>query len=134
MQGDYRLLVEISSYDNPTNRCEECGQQAGLSQTCCDAMQNSSCTGRAMCDNVFHYCLREPGAAEEFDAEPLEDCDPLRTTEVNRDGAVIDFGQSVVLGLPNPLSLTGLSQEWEVSVGSDVTCGRGHGVWLKRII
>ncbi len=121
VRGDYRVVADLSSYANPTERCEECGVDRGLGQTCCDATRNNSCTGNARCDNKFYYCLRELGA-EGVESDPL-DCNPLVTTETNRNGETIEFNQSTVLGLPNPLSLTGLAPQWEVSAGSEVTTG-----------
>ena len=122
------MVVQVTSYANPTNRCEECGQQRGLSQTCCDATRNNSCTGSTRCDNQFSYCLRAVGTKP----STLGGCNntTMVTTEVNFNGEVVDFNQSTVLGLPNPLSLTGLARRWEVSVEAEVTSGSGLGCGL----
>lgn len=109
----YVLLVHVRFYDNPTNRCEECGT-GSLSQTCCDAQRQGSCAAEqdSLCDNRFYYCLRELDRTD-VENNPLN-CQPMFST-VNTDAAVINFDQSSVLGLANPLSLTGPMSTWEVS-------------------
>ncbi len=112
VEGNYILQVEVTSYDNPTNRCEECGNPFS-SQTCCDSRENVSiCTGIARCDNIFSYCLRELGTSER--REDLQNCSTTSTSITNSDGAEINFTQPMVLGLENPFNLTGLTSEWTV--------------------
>ena len=40
---------------------------------------------------------------------------------INTDARLIDFSQPTVLGLSNPLRLTGLNNSWQVSILSQIT-------------
>ena len=92
-------------YENSNNLAIESG--------CCDGIEVvegiSQC---GACDNFFVYCIRNhndrrvgcPGPAEVF------------TSQVNIDSTPIDFNQSMVLGLPNPLLLGGFNPAFEVNL------------------
>ena len=110
--ANYLLIVNVLSYDNPTNRCEECGT-SGMTQTCCDDRTLGDCTGTDRCDNMFFYCLRPLGSLN-VETNPFN-CGPMFTSEVNEDAAPIDFDQPQVLGLSNPLTLVGPTVAWQVS-------------------
>ena len=43
-------------------------------------------------------------------------CTPQAVSETAFDDRPIDFTQETVLGLPNPLPLTGVSERWEVYI------------------
>ena len=96
--------VRLFGYENPTGRCEECPRESNVEpRRCCDDFSRSSnCDeGDRECDSYFTYCLRPYGVGgtgcSNFD-EPV-------TSAVNTDDGPLDFSQSTVLGLPNPLQL-----------------------------
>ncbi len=105
----YIVKIQISGYENPRNI-------KSSTKSCCDIGHNftiPTCDEAERCDNNFIYCLR--GAR----TNPSEmQCDPrsdMLESSVNRDGAPINFMQDVVLGLPNPFNLTGLTALWQVN-------------------
>ena len=117
--------VDVQFYKNPSNGCATC--EGG----CCDDFYVQTCTGQLRCDNQFFYCLRSHNTPANTTG-----CrgytSTLRST-VNTDGGQIHFSQPTVLGLPNPLRLTGLNNSWQVSTLSQhipevmhdcTSCGR----------
>ena len=97
----------MQSYNNPTNGCATCDGD------CCDAFTLTTCTGLLRCDNQFAYCLRSHNTPA-----TTRGCQGYTSTlrsDVNTDARRIDFSQSTLLGLPNPLRLTGLTNSWQVS-------------------
>ena len=96
--------VRLFDYQNPTGRCEQCPQfdSTTFPRKCCDDFSRSSnCDeGDRECDSYFTYCLRP------FDTTD-RDCSTYETvtSTVNTDDGPLDFSQSTVLGLPNPLQL-----------------------------
>ena len=98
--------VNVESYNNPTNGCATC--HGG----CCDDLNVTTCTGQLRCDNQFTYCLRSHNTSATTGG-----CQGASlSSNVNTDGEDIDFSQSTVLGLPNPLTLIGLTSSWQVSI------------------
>lgn len=82
------------------------------------------CTGTTRCDTLFTYCLQPIGS------NTL--CVPQAVSETAFDDRPIDFTQATVLGLPNPLPLSGVSERWEVrepcvSQLRSKIIGHGHG-------
>ena len=119
------MEVKMLAYDNPTGGCQGCldantdddnGSAQMLMQSCCDALNITSTTqctdGENRCDSYFTYCLRPYGTLEESDCSTYENM----TSAVNTDDGPLDFSQSTVLGLPNPLKLPGLKNDYKVSV------------------
>ena len=102
IRGDYTILVHSHSFSNPSNRCAQC--QFG----CCDQFGTTVCTGTDRCDTLFTYCLLP------FNSTTL--CTPQAVSGTAFDDRSIDFTQATVLGLPNPLPLSGVSERWEVSL------------------
>ena len=102
--GDYILEVRTHNYSNPNSLL------ATASVVCCD----ESC-GMPSCDNIFYYCLRSLGTSNK-DGE----CSGGNRSHVNYDDAPLNFSQSTVLGLPNPLPLRGLTRNWTVSITSSL--------------
>ena len=105
VEGLYQLEVTIFGYNNPTGRCQECGSH----QECCDAPADTRCSGRALCDSSFTYCLRGIGSTG-------RNCSYFgnRTSNSNSDDGPINFSQSRVLGLENPVILEGLTNAYMV--------------------
>ena len=100
MEGRYVVEVRLFGYQNPTGRCEECLNQ--YPKKCCDDFsRDSNCIedGRE-CDSYFTYCLR-PITTTGRGCSVYE----TMTSTVNTDDGPLDFSQSTVLGLPNPLQL-----------------------------
>ena len=113
VSGNYVIKVNVQSYNNPTNRCESC--LGG----CCDRFFETTCNGPLRCDNQFTYCLRSHNTPATTGC-----CQGYTSTlrsAVNTDGGQIDYSQPTVLGLPNPLRLTGLTNSWQVSAPAHIT-------------
>ncbi len=99
--GDYIILVQSHEFSNPSNRCVQC------LLGCCDQFIETVCTGTARCDNFFSYCLQPIGSNTI--------CVPQAVSSTVFDDGPIDFTQATVLGLSNPLPLSGVSERWEVN-------------------
>ena len=123
--------VKVQSYNNPTNGCATCGIIIVIGG-CCDGFTLTSCTGQLRCDNQFNYCLRSHNTPA-----TTRGCQGYtsKISEVNTDGGCIDFLQPTVLGLPNPLTLTGLTNSWQVSILFPITtCVYMYQTVLKSCI
>ena len=94
------MEVRIHNYSNPNSLL--------FNHSCCDMPCH---TQNARCDNVFHYCLRSINTPE-----LNKECSGGNRSDVNDDDAPLNFSQSMVLGLPNPLPLQGLTTEWRVRI------------------
>ena len=105
VEGLYQLEVTIFGYDNPTGRCQECGNNRG----CCDRFGSTSCSGSDRCDSYFNYCLRTLGSTE-------RGCTYFgnQRSESNTDDRPLNFSQNMVLGLENPTTLRGLTNTYMV--------------------
>ena len=116
VNGDYNVEVKIFSYDNPTGRCRNCPRENGDSgpRSCCDDFNRfDSCDGDHRCDSYFIYCLRPFGMIG-------GDCTSFTqmTSTVNIDDGSINFSRNKVLGLNNPLILSGLTTGYDISTVS----------------
>lgn len=109
MSGNYTLNITLVSYINHNNWCSECSDDE---LGCCDNYDVRSCVGGNRCDTYFEYCLLPLETAITTDRIW---CTPVATSTVLLDDGPIDFTQSVVLGLSNPLQLSGISNAWSVS-------------------
>jgi hypothetical protein len=115
VKGLYVIQLQLLGYDNPTQQrifcnSDRCFLTFGV---CCDDGGGSCGNGNRRCDTFFIYCLR-PLGTNGFD------CGSNSGSEiqsgVNENDAVINFSQSTVLGLSNPINLPGLTNDWNVSV------------------
>ena len=101
VEGKYMVEVRLFGYENPTGTCRECDFNTGTISCCDDCNRASNCgqEGRRS-DSYFIYCLRPDGivglGCSTYETE---------TSTVNTDDGPLDFSQSTVLGLPNPLQL-----------------------------
>ena len=93
--GDYIVEVRIHNYSNPNSLLAD----------------GSHCDALSFCDNVFHYCLRSISTSNSSN-----ECSGGSKSNINYNDAPLNFSQSMVLGLPNPLPLRGLTTEWTVSI------------------
>ena len=119
VQGRYVVQVRVNGYSNPTGKCHDSRscQSTAEATYCCDGAQcrTSDCLTRGrQSDSYFIYCLRPFGTERQLGCLPNE----TRTTStVNDNDGDIDFSDSIVLGLSNPLNLTGLDMAYEVRDG-----------------
>ena len=104
VEGRYVVEVRLNGYTNPTGQCWGC-------LTCCDIDLHFGCTGERRCDSYFNYCLRP------FGDEQLDSCSASEytTSSFNSNDGPLNFSQSRVLGLSNPLVLSGLKSAYQVS-------------------
>ena len=95
IQSEYVVMVRTHFFRNP--------QSLLANGICCDFKTDGSCAVPG-CDNLFTYCLRrtQNGANENCRTSP----------ETNFDDQPLNFSEPMLLGLPNPLSLQGLTQQW----------------------
>ena len=111
VDGLYVLQVRMISYSNPTGGCHECSDNHG----CCDGLNSTTdsvCSGEQRCDSYFVYCLRVRYSS----GSGCGSYNATRRSLTNLNDAAVDFSQSTVLGLENPLTLPGLTNAWDVSV------------------
>ena len=102
--GDYTLSVTMTSYSS-NGRCSECNDESRYG--CCDNWESTSCGSvgsSRRCDTYFQYCLLDPGTAFSL---PITCNIRAQSPQANSNDAAIDFSQSTVLGLSNPLILSG---------------------------
>ena len=112
VEGLYILQLQLLGYNNPTQqRIGFCNSNQCFGP-CCDG--SGSCTnGDRRCDTFFTYCLRPLdmlgfGCGSSSGSEIQSD--------VNENDAAVNFSQSTVLGLSNPINFPGLTNDWNVSV------------------
>ncbi len=115
--GRYIVEVELFGYSNPTQTCQDCrsgGQFANPG--CCDRHDRGTCLDGDRCDSYFLYCLSTIDSSG-------RDCSYSgnRVSTVNMDDGSVDFNQSVVLDLENPLQLLGLTDVYE-AVSYSLNC------------
>ena len=106
------MEVRLFGYDNPTQRCQDCHAGGQLANPgCCDNFDRTVCMGFDRCDSYFIYCLRAIGSTG-------RNCSYFGTkvSSANTNDGPIDFSQSSVLGLENPLQLQGLTDAYTVRV------------------
>lgn len=120
VNADYIVQVRTHSYSNPTNWCYACRiDDEDDEYGCCDTFSQTQCSGDQLCENQFYYCLRPFGSVG-------DECTGGRMSTFNNNDEDIDFTQSVVLGLPNPLPLASTSLRWNVSRYHD-----WHTSWIQ---
>ena len=109
--GRYIVEVRLFGYDNPTQRCQDCRNGQFADFGCCDDFQALNCPSGLRCDSFFFYCLRT------LSSPLVRNCSypGSRTSTANMDDGAVDYSQSVVLGLENPLQLQGLTDAYNVS-------------------
>lgn len=113
VEGLYLLDVRLYGYSNPTGICQDCLSDMTGQRGCCDRFRTTDCA-EFQCDSFFFYCLRDLGNDEELGCSYFGN----RTSSVNIDDGSINFSQSTVLGLENPLILMGLTDAWNVSAST----------------
>ena len=112
------------NYSNPTGRCQGCPQDlsnnVSIVRSCCDAgsMFTGPCDDFRGCDSYFIYCLRPLNSTAEGGCTKFEN----QTSTANMEDGPIDFSQSTVLGLANPLLLQGLTDAYTVSLAYIEMC------------
>ncbi len=109
------ILVQVYSYDNPTNQCADascvCDEDHEL-DNCSTTCDNNTNVTRRACDNLFVYCLNQRISP----SQSAPDVDVYRnvclgalqvesTTKTNWNAMEINFTEGIVLGLGNPLRL-----------------------------
>ena len=113
VKGLYILQLQLLGYNNPTQqRINFCNSNQCFGP-CCDAGSGPCRNGDRRCDTFFTYCLRPLdtlvfGCGSSNGSEIQSD--------VNEDDAAVNFSQSTVLGLSNPINFPGLTNDWNVSV------------------
>ena len=98
------MQVRLNGYSNPTGRCghgNPCHSPSGQLY-CCDSFDTESCRGGKRCDSYFTYCLR-PFGESRLNTSRCSSAQIISST--NYDDKSLDFSESQVLGLYNPLSL-----------------------------
>ena len=103
MSGDYTVEIRLSNFSNPSDLL--------ANGECCDlniTLGDGSCA-LSGCDSYFHHCLRPLGST-------VRGCPAGgHSSAVNYNNAPLNFSKPIVLGLPNPLPLSGLTRQWNVS-------------------
>ena len=116
VNGLYMLEVRLNGYNNPTGRCQGCVSETTPNiMGCCDQHNTTLCSGFLMCDSYFYYCLRALGSQ----GGSCSYFGNMTSSSIFND-ASIDFSQSTVLDLDNPLLLPGLTNAWNVSLNEEI--------------
>ena len=116
-EGLYVVEVQLFGYNNPTGTCydKRCLRNNGRHR-CCDTPSGmtSYCIDFRRCDSYFIYCLRPLGSSGQGCSDYV-----AVESEVNNNDNDLDFSQSMVLGLENPLTLRGLTKKYNSVSGND---------------
>ena len=107
------LNVTMDSYSS-NDRCATCN--GDTLYACCDNWESTSCgssTSTSRCDTYFQYCLLPSGTMFGL---PITCTILAESTEAATNGAAIDFSRGTVLGLSNPLTLSGTLPDYPVSI------------------
>ncbi len=106
VEGRYIVKVRLNGYSNPTGFTHD--------RHCCDNITNTNeCTTWERCDSFFVICLRPLGTVNQTGC--FGDSGRVQSGFNKDDGPDVDFSQSKVLGLSNPLGFSGLEDAYEVS-------------------
>ena len=110
VKGLYQLEVTVFGYNNPTGRCHQCVNPANNQPGCCDDFVQTNCSGNFSCDSFFVYCLRPALERTGGNCSYFSN----QTSDFNPDDGDLNFSQSPVLGLDNPIILQGLTNAYMV--------------------
>ena len=110
VKGHYIVEVRLFGYSIPSGKCQECVNSAGLLR-CCDSFETEDCSNDRQCDSYFIYCLRPVNTSS-----IEEGCSGFENimSNSNRNDGPVNFQNNIVLGLPNPLLLPGLTDNYTV--------------------
>lgn len=116
VEGLYILQVQLRDYDNPNQQCFSCTDQPfqQCSSECCDAGEGNCTSGERRCDTFFTFCLKPLGNTE-LGCDSSNSRSSMVESNVNQNDKAIDFSQGSFLGLYNPVNLSGLTNNWNVS-------------------
>ena len=112
MRANYNLSITVNSYTNVNNLCIECMDE-GIG--CCDDFESRRCTTLnrgSRCETYFEYCLLPLNTVAS--GGPIS-CTVRARSNPATDDSAINFAQSTVLGLSNPLVFREPSSAWNVS-------------------
>lgn len=117
LRAEYILNITLQSYSS-NGRCAECREEEDEGNGCCDDFESRSCgtagVSSRRCDTYFLYCLLPINTnTATYGRNPVP-CTVIAQSESTVNDAPIDFSQSTVLGLSNPLIFSGISSTWEV--------------------
>ena len=120
MEGLYFLQARVNNFSNPNQRSFRDCNEDGLCSffLCCDDRDLGSCgfsTGAERCDTFFVFCLRPLGTTGFGCGSNTNSGSVIRSDVNENDATTIDFSQNSFLGLSNPVNLTGLTNNWNVS-------------------
>ena len=115
VEGRYFVEVRLNGYTNPSGKCQDCY----WTSNCCDIppevwpinINTNDCIGERRCDSYFNYCLRSFGDRELY----CSASERRNTSSINSNDGPLNVSQSTVLGLSNPLVLSGLRGAYKVS-------------------
>lgn len=103
MCGEYTVEIRLRNFSNPSDLLAN-GECCDLNITLGDGL-----CALSGCDSYFFYCLRPPGSTE-------HGCpNSGQASAVNYNSAPLNYSKPRLLGLPNPLPLSGLTRQWNVS-------------------
>ena len=116
VEGHYVVEVRLNGYTNPSGQCQGCDWILN----CCDippeilpiGITTNDCIGERRCDSFFSYCLRPFGDRKLY----CSASEYRNISAVNSNDGPLNFSQSRVLGLSNPLVLSGLRGAYKVSI------------------
>lgn len=110
MEGRHFLEVRLFGYSNPTGKCNTCEVLTPSERECCDSFGETYCNDSLhLCDSYFVYCLgNQAGCISGTE----------RRSEVNINDGPLNFSLNSVLGLENPIIISGATGSYTVSVAN----------------
>ena len=119
VDGLYNLQVRMHNYTNPTGKCPSCVEVLSPEPGCCDRHGQLGSCDSYRCDTYFTYILRALGSSKTGENCTTADPDNTslhwrQTSLPNINDGRINFSDSTVLGLDNPLTLGGWDNSWNV--------------------
>ena len=121
MKANYNLSITLNSYTNVNNHCIEC-RDDGVG--CCDDFEGRRCTTPnrgSRCETYFEYCLLPLNTVS---SNGPVSCTVRARSNPGTDDSAINFAQSMVLGLSNPLVLREPSSAWNVRLVDIMSKGK----------
>ena len=121
VEGRYIIQVQLNDYNNPDQRlATSCNPPGGFEcvfGVCCDGGLGARISGDRRCDTFFVYCLRPLSTGSQLGCG--SGSGRVIRSDVNENDATLDSSQSTVLGLSNPFTLPGLTNNWNMSAESN---------------
>ena len=119
VEAHYNVSISVHSFSNPTSKCATCNSTSATSIEslgCCDNYDNlGTCSGDELCDPGFYFCLLP------LNGMSFRDCvKGIGATTIapfyQGNTTSVFSSSNRFSGLDVPFMLSGISNEWTVSI------------------